>query len=67
MILSSGTSSILGVPGKKFYCKGGVRQGDPLSPLLFVLAADLLQSILNKDLQQGNSNFQSIVPLAQIS
>jgi hypothetical protein len=37
-----------GVPGKKFYCKRGVRHGDPLSPLLFVLVADFLQSVLNK-------------------
>jgi hypothetical protein len=42
-----------GVPGKKFYCKRGVRHGDPLSPLHFVLAADLLQSILKKAMNQG--------------
>ena len=49
-LLSSGSSSILlnGNPGKSFSCKRGVRQRDPLTPLLFVLAADLLQSIINK-------------------
>lgn len=57
-IFSSATSAVLlnGVSGKTSNYRRGVRQRDPLSPLLFVLAADFLQSMINKARTMGLLN-----------
>jgi hypothetical protein len=54
ILKSETTAALLNVtPGKFFHRTRGVRQRDPLSPLLFVLAVDLLQSIVNKAKNMG--------------
>jgi hypothetical protein len=55
-LLSTATSSVLlnGTAGKDFKCSRGARQGDPLSPLLFAIAADLLQCVINREYNLGN-------------
>ena len=53
------------VPGRQFWCKCGVRQGDPLSPLIFVLAADLLQTAINEAL--ADNLLQLPIPSAEPS
>jgi hypothetical protein len=54
-LLYLGSSVVLlnGVFGKSFKCKRGVRQGDPLSHILFVITADLLRCIINRAASVG--------------
>jgi hypothetical protein len=52
---------INGIPQNNFACKRGVTQGDLLSPLLYVLGRDLLQSIINLALSKGLLRLQILL------
>ena len=44
---------INGAPSKPFQMKRGLRQGDPISPYLFVMMAEVLNKMLSKAASMG--------------
>nr|CAD1831662.1 unnamed protein product [Ananas comosus var. bracteatus] len=55
-LLNSSSSAVLlnGAPGSSFQCRRGLRQGDPLSPLLFDFCVDVLFRLIDKAVLLGN-------------
>lgn len=54
-ILTTGKTAVMlnGVPGRWITCKRGLRQGDPISPYLFIIVADVLQRLVQKASSEG--------------
>lgn len=50
---------VKGSPSEVFHVQQGVRQGDPLSPLLFVIVIEYLTRLINKALSDGRLELYS--------
>jgi hypothetical protein len=54
LLTTSSTQVILnGTPGSKIIYERGLRQGDPLSPMLFILVMDVLGFMINKAVEEN--------------
>jgi len=56
LCISTVSFSILinGQPTDPFHPKRGIRQGDPLSPYIFILCAEVLSGLINKEQRHGH-------------
>lgn len=54
-VLTSGKTAVMlnGVPGRWFHYKRGLRQGDHISPYLFIIVADVLQRLIQQASGEG--------------
>jgi hypothetical protein len=54
-LLSSSTTQVLlnGIPGDRISHRSGLRQGDPLSPMLFILVMDVLGYLITQAARDG--------------
>lgn len=55
VLISTATTRVIlnGIPGNIIHNAQGLRQGDPLSPMLFILLMEVLHRLLKKAAQQG--------------
>ena len=54
LLATSSTQVLLnGSPSEKIVHQHGLREGDPLSPMLFILVMDVLYYLVKRDLEEG--------------